>query len=434
MRSPREERWSLPELIDFELALASWDGAEPAERVEAGPRRGLMKRWLAGAGVPPWGAKWLAAIGLSGVGVSVLAGMAGLGAVWGLLDRATDPAGVNVLWLLGLVWLLPWVVFVAGVLFWLGRGRLAGNGLLAGLVASVSRRVLPAAAQEVVGSMSGRADLAAAVGWRLAAWVQFAAGCFHGGAALGLGAMVMFKRVGFFWETTTRAALRGLLEPLVGVLSFPWQGIWPWAVPDIGRSSRNVDWAEGGLGWWPFLMLVLAVWGVLPRWLLAAGAVWRERRVLDGLAFDSPAARRLHRSLTRVRRGEEPKGPVDGALVVMLDGGPEPVALRPFLLRHLRVNPTAWESLGVLDEGREEAAMAALEAAPAGIVLVAEAWALAPRRLERAMRGIAQRADGRRLALVVVGEAGPEQRREWERFVDGGKDAGGWELWFAEGS
>ena len=424
----------MPELIDFELALASWDGAGSVERLAGLDRRGVMKRWLAGREGGGVGARWVGAMRLAGLAAVVLAVTGGFGSVWGALDGSREPAGLRVLWVLGGVWLLPWVLFFLGGVLWVLRGRLAGGGVFAWAIRQVSGRVLSKESRDVVAGLAARGELARALGWRLAGWTQAVAAGFHAGGLLGLGAMVLFKRVGFFWETTTESAVREVLESLVDVLATPWGWAWPWAMPDVAGSELGRDWAEAGLGWWPFLMLVLAVWGIFPRLLLLVVSKWRERRVLADLAFDAPAARRLHRVLTQVKRGEEPSGPADGALVISLGAEPEREALRTFLLQRLRMNASGWESMGVMDEGREARALEALAKAPAGIVLVAEAWALAPRQMAKAMAEVARRAEGRRLALVVTGQATPEQKREWERFVDGCRDAGAWELWFSETS
>ncbi|MCU0795703.1 MAG: DUF2868 domain-containing protein [Akkermansiaceae bacterium] len=392
-----------------------------------------MKRWLSGrsGGV---GSRWVGAMRLAGLAAVGLAAAAGCGVVWGALDAGQEPAGLRVLWVLGGLWVLPWFLFFLGAILWLLRGRLAGGGFLSWALRHLAERALPREGREVMAGLAARGELARALGWRLAGWTQGVAAAFHAGGILGLGAMVLFKRVGFFWETTTRGLVREGLETAVAGLSAPWGWVWPWAVPDVAGSELGADWAEAGLGWWPFLMLVLAVWGIFPRLLLVAVAKWRERRVLAELGFDGPEARRLHRVLTQVKRGEEPSGPADGALVVALGAEPEREALRTFLLQRLRMNPSGWESMGVMDEGREERAREALAKAPAGIVLVAEAWALAPRQMEKALADVARRGQGRRLALVVTGQATAEQKREWEKFVDAGKAAGPWELWFHENS
>jgi hypothetical protein len=83
-----------------------------------------------------------------------------------------------------------------------------------------------------------------------------------------------------------------------------------------------------------------------------------------------------------------------------------------------------------LDTGREEAVQAALQKAPAGIVLLAEGWALSPHQMERTLQSVSPHVENRRLVLLVTnhndqGHPLPPtsvERGEWEKFVDGLKD------------
>jgi hypothetical protein len=172
------------------------------------------------------------------------------------------------------------------------------------------------------------------------------------------------------------------------------------------------------------------VWGLLPRLLLVGWAMGKERRALATLTFQAPDHRKLWRSMTAVKRGEEPTGPVDGALVVALEGAlASKEILRPFLLRVLRMNPTGWERLGVLDADHEEAARKALAKAQAGIVLLAEGWSLAPRSVGKALDEVTAKAGERRVVLLLgnpTSDGGmkavePDQRVQWEQFMDGRK-------------
>ena len=146
--------------------------------------------------------------------------------------------------------------------------------------------------------------------------------------------------------------------------------------------------------------------------------------------FQAPLHRKLWRVLTGVRRGNDPEGPADGALVIDLGGiSPDRDALRPFFLRHLRLNPVAWETLGVLDAGREASARAALEKAPAGVILVAEGWSLAPRRMEETLKRVTDAGGGRRIVIHVADfdkegrprEVKADERAAWEAFIDSQK-------------
>lgn len=430
-----QEKWSLAELIDFEVALASWDGeAAPVERQHDGRAAGL-KRWLKTrreADGPPHqspGERWVGALSLAAILLGLLAAAFGAAAAWGTLDR--DRNALNVVWFLAATLFLPWLMLLLGALGWLLRGRVAGFGALGWLTERVSVRLLDPERRTVIEKIRRSGEISKVLGWRLAQISQRVAADFHGGAFIGFGAMILFKSVGFFWETTTEQAMAGALSRLVEILALPWAAALPGAVPDVPGSEITADWRAAGDGWWPFLLLALLVWGLAPRLLLVGYATWRERRLLDRLTFQAPHHRKLWRALTEVRRGGEPEGPVDGALILTLGGArPDPATLRPFLLNRLRMNPTAWESLGVLDQGREEAAREALDKAPAGVVLLAEGWSLAPRQVERALDEVRARVGDRRLVVLVANlaeDGGIEppsdtERRTWERFLDDRED------------
>jgi hypothetical protein len=132
--------------------------------------------------------------------------------------------------------------------------------------------------------------------------------------------------------------------------------------------------------------------------------------------------------LTAVRRGEVVEGPADGVLVLDFGGAnPDREALRPFFLRRLRVNPVAWEALGVLEADREERARKALAEAPAGVVLLAEAWDLSVPALKSAVGSIRAATGPEARVIVVIGNVDenramgppkPGEREQWERAVD----------------
>lgn len=421
----KRERWRLAELIEFESALASWDGVAERQRGGKCGRAEVFRRWLRGRGESGVGRQLVGGLDGAAWVLGLVALSAGGGAVWGSLDRSLG--GVHVIWLLAGALFLPWLAFLGGAGVWLLRGRVAGLGALGWVVEKLGAALSTTKAKEAWEGVRRNRELFRVVGWRVARRSQQVAATFHLGAVLGLAAMVLFKRVGFFWETTTERAMEGFLERAVEVLSMPWLWVWAEGVPEVEATRRTAEWSGGGESWWPFLIAALVVWGVVPRLAMAGFAGWRERRALATLDFQAPQHRKLWRALTAVTRGEEPRGPVDGALVIALGGAvPEPEALRPFLLRRLRMNPTGWESLGVLDEGREEAAREALEKAPAGVVLLAEGWSLAPRQFERALAEVKKRAAERRVVVAVgnpdtAGNWQPpedEERRQWERFVD----------------
>lgn len=173
-------------------------------------------------------------------------------------------------------------------------------------------------------------------------------------------------------------------------------------------------------------------WGLLPRGVLWAIAWQSERRAAGGIDFQDRAHRELWRALRDVALESPSEAAADAALVLDVGGaGFDPAALRPFLLRRLRVNPVAWLPVAVLDPGAEGEAQHALSRAPAGVVLLAEAWALSPPRMMTLHATIRQRCGSELPILFLVANAGPdgqplppgeEEALQWERFVDGLQD------------
>jgi hypothetical protein len=294
----------------------------------------------------------------------------------------------------------------------------------------------------------GGAAPRAALLWRLARMAQTAGVFFNVGILFGLAGLVLLKHVGFFWETTTQSAMREILADGAKFLSAPWSVWWPAAVPgpEVIEASR---WEPGRYAalppgpeaWWEFLLMATFFWGFVPRgilWLVA----WRSgRKALDSLEFQARHHRELWREITGSERVEMYEKPLDGVLVLDVGGcGLTEESLRPFLLQRLRVNPAAWRSVAVLDDGAEAEAARLLAEAPAGVVLLAEGWALSPPRMVILHARI--RADAGPAAAVkfLVANVGPEkepvpvsagEREQWERFVDSLRDPSA-EIYFFE--
>lgn len=124
----------------------------------------------------------------------------------------------------------------------------------------------------------------------LSATQFFALGFFLGSLLYALG-LVIFSDVAFAWSTTL-AMGSGSFEKLVQILSTPWSGFIPDAVPGFGliEDTRYFRWdrvANEPLnrvaimkfgGWWPFLILCMAFYGVIPRLLLCYYTVRRMQR------------------------------------------------------------------------------------------------------------------------------------------------------------
>ncbi len=218
-----------------------------------------------------------------------------------------------------------------------------------------------------------------------------------------------------------------------------WSGIWPEAVPNAAiihasrwLPGRSTGLASGPAAWWEFLLMVTLVWGLLPRaflWLLA----WRAgQKALATIDFQGRHHRVLWREITAHERTEIHEKPLDGVLVLDVGGsGLSEISLRPFLLRRLRVHPTAWKSVAVLAAGAEHEAAESLAQAPAGVVLLSEGWALSPPRMIHLHRQIRLSAGPGIPVKFLVANVDPDrqptlvtaaERQEWTRFVDSLRD------------
>ncbi len=449
------ERWTLEDLIDFEAELMR--GATPTPKLRqdvASAARGFegidarrrgLKIWLERAreDAPPQlaaaGRRVTGAFGLATTLCCLGLGLAGAGAAGGLVVR--ELGGIHVTMALVVLLGTQWAVLGAGVIGWLWHRRVgaafsAAQHLLGVLVRRLSRTREGGWWRQLT---EGGGHARAALLWRLARLAQAGGIAFNLGVIAGLAGVVLVRNTGFFWETTTTGAMRAGLEQTVHVLSLPWAAWWPEAVPDAAviEATRRLPGHAGGLApgpsqWWLFLLMAVAVWGLLPRvglWVMCWNA---GRRALERLDFQGRAHRALWRDLTSEPRVDGDEKPLDGVLVLDVGGtGIDRNALRPFLLRRLRVNPTAWESLAVLDAGAELQASQALANAPAGVVLLVESWALSPPRLTAVLSQVrAAAGTGKPVKFLAAnsGPAGqptpptPEERREWERFADSLRD------------
>lgn len=439
----RRDRWTLEELIDFTVEIDASPRVTPESRDvvrdairnldgEAARRVGL-RVWLSEVRSVSTGGKFVSALGITGVGVCLLLALAGVSGVLGMVDRERN--GVHVTLFLAILLGGQWVVLLLALLAALARRRTAeGFSMVQSLLAKLARRFAgePRSSWWTRLTNEGGAERRAIL-WRLARMAQAAGVAFNLGVLAGLAGLVLFRHIGFYWETTTELAMHDLLGKFTRVIASPWSAWWPEAVPgsaviDATRWIPGSELPPGPAAWWRFLWMAVLVWGLVPRALLWMFS-WRcERKALAELTFQSRPARALWRNLTIDGREASDDKPLDGVLVLDVGGcGLTEESLRPFLLRGLRVHPSSWHQVAVLDPGGERGVSEALGKAPAGVVLLAEGWALSPPRMKALHDRIRDRA-GRetpmKYLVVNVGAGkGPvspsrEELLEWERFVD----------------
>ena len=438
----------MEEVIDLEQALAT--ESKPATSLKASvmdAARGLEGAEARSAGLRAWldvsrkspsaGNRFATSLSMVSAGVGLLMFVAGISGVLGMLNRSRG--GIDVLLFLVILLGVQWLILLMAVLGWIFRHKTArGFSALQALVGKVGHRFSGDGDGWWNRLMDGGGAPRSALLWRLARLTQGAGICFNLGIIAGLLGLVMVKNVGFFWETTTEAAMRETLGSIVRTLSIPWSAVWPAAVPDAAEinASRWMPDQTGALppgpaAWWMFLLMATVVWGMLPRliwWVLANVAF---KNALGKLDFQARHYRALWRDLTGVDRVDTDEKPLDGVLVLDVGGsGIRQQDLRPFLLQKLRVHPASWQSVAVLDSGAESEAQGALRLAPAGVVLLAEGWALSPPRmsaLHSQIRSVAGAETPVKFLVANVSKGLPvaasgEERKEWERFVDSLRD------------
>lgn len=440
-------RWTLENLIDFEQALAAGKPVPGVVKEQVAiaargldgkqARRAGLKIWLASARCEPAaGARFQSAMRWLAFGLMVLGVATGAGWVSSLMNHALG--GMNVVIFLAAVIGLQWGILAAAAFGWIFRSRTSvGLTAVQKLLGGLLRKLV-----KEDGWWSrlsdGGSDARAALGWQVAGLAQMFGGFFNIGVIVALGGFVLTRNVGFYWETTTEEAMRGTLGSMVGFLSAPWAWFWPEAVPGAAviDGTRLLSHATGRLApgpeaWWLFLLAATFVWGLLPRLVLVYLSGWASRRALAAVDFQGRHHRALWRELTGTVRTEVEEKPLDGVLVLDVGGGGwNRESLRPFLLRKLRVHPAAWHSTAVLDEGEERQAAEAIAMAPAGVVLLAEGWALSPPRMKSLHEKIRALAGGEiPVKFLVANEASgepvapaAEEAEQWSRFVDGLRD------------
>lgn len=238
--------------------------------------------------------------------VILVGALFGVGLMSGLLQFQPQQRINLWWWLLLCVW-LPTLWWLFGL--WLGRSM--NRNSLAG---SLSARFLPQQLSAFESPLLGMTSRALAQQFSL-------------GFALGLLgtfiAYLVLTDLAFGWSSTLDLSDQGV-QAFTQALSLPWQGLWPAAVPslelvehtrffriDVPIDDPAAIHGDGAFQWWPFLMMNLLVYVLLPRLLSFVWAQWQLARAQQRL-FTQDACidgwwQRLHQELVRQQASPAPR-------------------------------------------------------------------------------------------------------------------------------
>jgi hypothetical protein len=177
---------------------------------------------------------------------------------------------------------------------------------------------------EVVARSSGkipileafRTDAEVGVDWRpWRTWTIFLAGqlaacSFSMAAALTILVCVAISDVAFVWSTTLSVDSSSI-HALFNCIASPWSDVLPAAAPSVQlvEATRYYRLQDGVAqpfihgGWWPFLVVAIFFYGVIPRIILALFAWWRRdaaaRELLESYPGVQGALLRLRQDVVR---------------------------------------------------------------------------------------------------------------------------------------
>lgn len=238
---------------------------------------------------------------------------------------------VNAVSVLALLVVLPGLFLIPFLLAALpsrAAERVPGVGLVTALAAAVSPgrlapllwRLFPRELRDALALLSGRAGkhqrlYAALQKWAILRWSQLFALAFQIAALTAFLLLVVFTDLAFGWSTTLTTGDARLdaqrVHRITSALATPWS----WAIADAAPSlaliedSRHFRAAPGPIssvqaarlgGWWRFVALTIAVYGLLPRVLTFVFARARLRAAARAAVAASPGLsavlRRIHRA------------------------------------------------------------------------------------------------------------------------------------------
>jgi hypothetical protein len=210
---------------------------------------------------------------------------------------------VNVVRLIALLVVVPTLFLVMSLLLLPGRVPVLRGlqDLIAplnpGAVALAVIRRLGRASPELSMTFdwrAGRSSTARFAKWQLMRWSQVAAVGFNVAALATAALLVTFTDLAFRWSTTLDADPQ-IVTRIVQAIAWPWHAFVPSAVPSAELVAESqffrLDSGAAANGralaaWWPFTLLTIVTYGLLPRLVMFVLAGARLRAAERALLLD----------------------------------------------------------------------------------------------------------------------------------------------------
>lgn len=305
----------LDELIGLVLALEERDGLAERDRRRLDRQIGAasshlsglerLRHWLAEAPSEPLRMRLQRLrTGLAGLQALLVAigFFLGWAAAAALLSIEVHAGRINIVLAWGLLAFAPFLTWVLSLAAW-GATRFSRSGgevLSLGefvrrlSIGRLAMRALPRSVRDDVeivmgrltthGRLYGRVERSQLLRWSHSSGLAFAVGALASTLAF-----VVFTDLAFGWSTTLDATA-GRVHQAARVIALPWAAIWPDASPslELVESTRYfrvssedhihvVDPIIYG-GWWPFLVMSILAYAIVPRLLGLWAINWVQNR------------------------------------------------------------------------------------------------------------------------------------------------------------
>ncbi len=291
-------RWTLEELTELDLRMqrsmaSDLQDQEEISQPEAG-KPAVLKQWLNRqrqsdpeasrlAGTVSLSISWLS---FSLGAFSFVAGCSAAAALLRNADNRLMNASNYLGVLVGLQLFLLALLFLSALLF---RKRLSG----------LQKLLLPKQIKNLPSPLSLRAW-----SWRIFFSLQLSGIAFNVGVLMITLGKGITHDLAFGWATTLQTTGESV-HRIVETLSLPWGGAFTPTLDQIIFSRIYIgdpvglNNAGATAAWWPFLMMCVLFYGLLPRFLLSIWGAVQLNRQLKNPQLDSPESERLYLELTR---------------------------------------------------------------------------------------------------------------------------------------